>query len=461
MRNKIVAILGAIILFAVWSCSDESLQMDSSFIHSNSRAEHTDEVAIQLSTFKLDSVLTSNQGVVWVGKANKPVIGDIRSESFMKMTSPVRTDKWEWLKKERYDSIEIVLRHTGAYEGDTMQNLILNVNHLYYGRILVDSVGTTSYDYIRFKQRQNAFYNVDSFHVGKNLGRHLFKPRPHSKPRITFRLNDDFGKLLVDFIKNNKKNGAEAEKYYYEHILGGINISADKSSKSLCAFLSDSVQIILHSHVSDITNTKRMRVLTISDIDKQFNHVWNENMDAPYETLTTRRKQVTESEGGKHSVQFEGLGYYTRINFPTLNNVLDQNLYAHVAKATLTLYAEKGSFDKKRVPPTFFLTEINEDNVLGNIVINNTRNVVFAQRHYDTFELDNIYYTFDLTYYINSRLNNEFLKPTDGLVLTWANGMNPMNYNFMNFMGHDVPTGMERFRSKLDITYYYYDREDR
>lgn len=464
MRNKTIAILSAIILIAVCSCSDEALQMDSIFLHSYSRAERTDEVAIQLSTFRTDSVLTSSQGVVWVGRANKPILGDICSSSFIKLCPPSRTGTMEWLKKERYDSVEIVLRHTGSYEGDTMQNLVINVNHLKYGPIKLnksDTASVMSYDYIRFAESQTSFYNVDSFHVGKPIGRHLFKPRPHAKPRITFRLDDDFGKSLVEFIKNNKVADDNVSKYFYEKVLGGINISADKNAKSLCAFRSDSVQIILHTHVSDITNTKRTRVLTITEPEKQFNHVWNENMDKPYDTLTSLRRQVTEQEGGFHSAQFEGLGYYTRINFPALNTVLDQNLYAHVVKATLTLYADRKSIDKYRVPPTFFLSEINEFNVEGSPVINSNRNIVFAQRQYDTFDLDNISYTFDLTYYINTRLSNEYLKPTEGLYLTWGGSMNPMNYNFMSFMGHEVPVGMEHCRSKLEITYYYYDREDR
>ncbi|MDO4462072.1 MAG: DUF4270 family protein [Bacteroidia bacterium] len=467
MRNKIIAIFGAIILFAVWSCSDEALITDSGFMKTDTRAELTDEVPIQLSTFKLDSVITSSQGVVWVGKAKKPVIGDICSESFIKLAPPAHINDWQWLEKERYDSVEIVLRHTGSYEGDTMQNLIINVSHLNkvtrknpLNQEEIDSI----YNYIKMVEHQTAFYNADtSFHAGALLGKHLFKPRPHGKARINFRLDDNFGKELVKFVKKFRKEDIiGAEKYFQEYVMGGINISFEDNAKSLCAFLTDSVKIILHSHISGINAIKRQRVMTVENKKMQFNKVWNENVDEPFQALQNRWNNVTEVEGDNHSFVFEGLGYYTRINFPSLESVTSKADYAHIAKATLTLFAEKGSFDKRRIPVTFFLSTIGRSNETENAipVVNSTHNTVYAQLHYDPFDQNYVYYTYDLTYYINSRLNQDIVS-TDGLFLTWSPICDPMNYSYMVFNGHNMPQDKKRFRSKLDIIYYYFDREER
>lgn len=446
MRNKILAILSAIVLISVSSCSDDVLYLDSTFVKTNSRAEHTDEIPVQLSTFRLDSVLTSNQNVMWVGRAKKPIIGNVCSESFIKVGQPQILETSKWAPKEKYDSIEIVFRHTGNYEGDTMQNLTLNIKRLAQP--------------LRFAKNEQQFYNVRYFRDSTSVGRHTFKPRPHTLPRVHFRLDDEFGKELVKFVRDNKVT-SNATASAFENQLGGIKVTFEGDAKSLVAFRADSMKIIIHSHISDVVNYKIQRVLPIIEIEKQYNRVWNEDLDEPYDNLISRRRQVTEDEGGHHSAMFEGLGYYTRINFPTLETVVDNNYYAHVVKATLTLYAEKDSYDKFRVPPTFLLRETNRYNVFGTAIINNTRQIVPAIRHYNSMDRNDVYYTYDLTYYINSRLATEYIEPTDGLVLTWDGVENPMNFDFMAFNGHGLAESHEQYRSKLDITYYYYDRENR
>lgn len=446
MRNKILAILSAIILISVTSCSDDVLYLDSTFVKTNTKAEHTDEIPIQLATFRLDSVQTSNQNVMWVGRAKKPIIGRVCSESFIKVGQPQILEESKWAPKERYDSIEIVFRHTGKYEGDTMQNLTINIKRLAQP--------------IRFAANETAFSNLRTFRDSSSIGRHTFKPRPTTLPRVHFRLDDEFGQELVKFVRDNKVT-SNATATAFEKQLCGIKLTFEGNAESLVAFQADSMKIILHSHISDVANHKIQRILPILEIEKQYNRVWTEDMDEPYDYLTSRRRQVTEDEGGHHSVMFEGLGYYTRVNFPSLETVVDKNYYAHVVKATLTLYAEKDSYDKFRVPKQIYLRETNRYNIFGSVLINSKRKVIESTRYYDPLDRNELYYTFDLTYYLNSRLASEYIEPTDGLVLTWGGSENPMNYDFMAFNGHGLTSSREQYRSKLDITYYYYDREER
>ncbi|MCF0191637.1 MAG: DUF4270 family protein [Marinilabiliaceae bacterium] len=441
MRNIISFITFSLVLFIAFACSDEDFVMSRSFINSNTYSEQTEEVAIELATFKLDSVLTSSQNTAWVGRCKKPIIGNIVSESFVKIGMPAFV---EWERKERYDSVEFILRHTGAYEGDTMKEMTIDIHRLAQP--------------IRFAESETYFYNKREFRDSISIGKYTFKPRPKSRPRVHFLLNDEFGQELVSFIKNVTVMGTSVEKSF-EAMLGGIKLTAGDESQSLLAFRADSVKIILHSHISGLERKKIKRIFSITENEKQFNRVWNEEVETPFDRLTSRTVQVKESECDslRHSPTFEGLGYYTRINFPSLEDVVNRTQYAHVVKATLTLCVEKGSFDKYRIPNTFYLTEVNRFNVLGNFVIDNSRSVARAQVYRNILDESQLYYTFDLTYYINSRLSQGYIEPTDGLVLTWGSGMSPTNYDFMVFNGHGV---MEN-RSKLDITYYYYDRIDR
>ena len=439
-NRGLISIVIAIISAILVACSDEDFVMNSSFINSDSYALYTDQVPIELATFRLDSVQTSNQNTIWVGKVNKPVIGDIYSESYMKITEP---SSYDWENKEKFDSITIVLRHTGEYQGDTTQSITLDVHRLA--------------TMVEFTENETEFYNKREFRDSSSIGTFTFVPRPNSRPRVRFRLNDDFGQEIVDFIKNNSSTESSLATQLFYQWLGGIKITFQGEPSVQLAFEADSMTITLHSHLPLFERYEVERTLTMADQELQYNRVWNENIESPYDEIEERYQQVSETDGGLHSVMFEGLGYYTRVNFPSLDEVVAEGNYAHVVKATLKLYCERDSYDKHDFPSTFYLSEINSGNVLENMIYNSYGYLISATLVNNILDEDQVYYYADITYYINTILEQEYIDDTDGLCVLWSSGMSPTNYYFMLFNGH----GVERYKSILEIYYYNYDREDR
>lgn len=439
------------------ACSDDGLRMDDSYIRDYTYAEMTDETPIQLSTFKLDSVLTSSQNAAWVGKAAKPVIGTIHSNAYMMMAEPVRitalTDGknsgYDWYQngKEVYDSCTMVLVHSGLYEGDTTQNFEIVVKKL-----------NQRLEFASEKETQ--FYNVRYFEPGDAVGSYVYKPKPHTHPRVRFRLDDSYGRELRDFIIKAAAWGSDLTSQYFRDLMKGIQITSSDSTfdtQALLAFIADSSKICLHSHYKGMTAVKIQREFRMTDANLQYNNVWNDGITEPYDQLDKRYKQVTEAEGGLHSVEYEGLGYYTRINFPQIEALKNLSNYQHIVKATLKIYPEVGSYDKRRIPSTFYLFEVNKGNVIESQLRNSSGSYVRSTLVYDSYDRSEMYYYADITYYINTILSQDLVDENSGLVLTWGNGMQPTNYNFMLFNGH----GVSLHRSKLEITYYNYDREQR
>lgn len=433
------------------ACSDEAMTMDDSFIKSFSYAEMSDGTPIQMSTFRLDSVQTSNQNTVWVGKAEKPVIGTIHSQSFMRLAEPTINGMtgYNWLQngKEVYDSVTMVLVHTGLYEGDTTQTFNIQVHCLAERLDFADD-------------HEKEFYNVRKFRTDSLLGEFNFKPRPHTRPRVRFRLNDTFGLSLRDFVKSAYNKKSDIVRQLYDQYMKGIMIGssdAKHDTKSLLAFYADSCKITLHSHKRGMTAVRCERDFYMTDYNKQFNHVWNEGIEEPFDQLDRRYKQVTEDSAGLHSVLYEGLGYYTRINLASLQTLKNLNRYQHVVKATLKIYPEKGSYDKRRIPLNFFLSEVNKGNVVTNPLYNSGGQRVYATLVYNAYDRDQMYYYADVTYYINSLLTKEVFDENVGMLMTWGQTMTPTNYEFMVFNGN----GVDRHRSKLEITFYNYDFENR
>lgn len=131
--------------------------------------------------------------------------------------------------------------------------------------------------------------------------------------------------------------------------------------------------------------------------------------------------------------------------------------YQHIVKAVLKLYPKVGSYDKNRIPTTFYLHEVNKGNVITNSVINSSGSNVHSTLVYDAFDRSEMYYYADITYYINTILSKDLVDENNGLVLTWGSSMEPTNYNFMIFNGH----GVDLHRSVLEVTFYNFDREER
>lgn len=451
---KLAAML-TLMLAIVAACSDEDFHLSQSTIKSNSYAEMTSTTSIQLSTFRLDSVLTSSQNRVWVGRAEKPAIGTICSDSYLRLAEPVLPSGtkhygWQGSQKEVYDSCTIVLKHTGQFEcaqdRDTIQPFEIRVECLAQKLEFAD-------------ENESNFYNVRSFPADSLIGSFVFKPRPYSRPRLRFRLNDTFGQHLVDFIKAQVNLSSNDVSQNFDKFMKGIKITSSDEAKSLLGFYADSTMICLHSHIRGFQAVKVERQFKMTGSSLQFNNVWNEGADEAFspEVLNHRYVQSVEDSADLQSVMYEGLGYYTRVNFPSIESLKNLSKYQHIVKAVLKLYPKVGSYDKNRIPTTFYLHEVNKGNVITNSVINSSGSNVHSTLVYDAFDRSEMYYYADITYYINTILSQDLVDENNGLVLTWGSSMEPTNYNFMIFNGH----GVDLHRSVLEVTFYNFDREER
>ena len=433
---RLLIALVSLVTFA--SCSDEDFTMTSTFINSQSRATYTDQIPIELSTFRLDSVLTSAQNTIWVGRCEKSSLGHVCSESLARMSD---LSSYDWAQKEKYDSVTIVLRHTGDYQGDTMKVMHIDVQRL--GEPL------------QFAENESYFYNVRNFKDSTSIGKFSFIPRPHSRPRLRYRLDDSFGKELVAFIKETKNLSSDVASKRFESIMGGVRITYSGEPEALLAFRADSMKITLHSHISLLEDKKIERTITLKSTSMQFNRIWSEDVESPFDELTKRTIRVTEKQTNYHTMMFEGLGYYTCINFPSLQQLVDENYFSHVVKAMIRIYPERDTYDKHEIPSTFYLTEINRYNTLGNAIYNSSSSRVAATLVNNTLDEDEVFYSADITYYINTLLaSGDEIDEDDGLVITWGTSMSPIDYNFMMFNGHYA----EKYKSILEVYYYTYDR---
>lgn len=432
------------------ACGNDEFVLSNTFTNSKSYAEFTQDTHMELASFRLDSVRTSGQHLIWIGKCNRPLIGDVCSESVMKLSqlsgsnsSVMAANPWQ--TKERYDSICVNLYHTGAYQGDTMKSMTVEVLRLAQPLRFADD-----------KEQAYGFYNCRTFRDSVSIGSYRFRPKPHARRHIHFRIDDKFGQELIDFFRTYAGAQEDVRTKAYEAFLGGIKIKATDDAQNLMAFLVDSFNITLHSHLKGIEELRQRRYLIAVEKEKQYNQIWTENTEVPFDKLTHVSKSVTEGETELRSVMFEGLGYYTRVNFDDLAQCFARDKKAHIVRANLILYPERGMYDKHNFPSSFYLWDVGKGNVLTSPVYNDRNAQVRGYLHYNVFDENDVYYIADLTYYLNTKLAQGYGDRNIGVALTWGAGMSPTDYNFMVFRGN----GYRKYNSRIEIYYYYYDRED-
>ena len=433
---KFLPVLSFLVL--VCACDIGTFELGQDYVESNTYVELIDTVTIELSTFRFDSIQTSGSGVAWVGSAVIPEVGTMRSESFFKVQMPSGIT---WNNKEVYDSICISLKHSGDYLGDTLQPFTLTVNPV--TQTISGNDGGTIYN------------NRATLFDPSPVGTYCYTPRPNEKPRISFRLNDEFGLAIHNFCRENYQNSESST--LFESFLKGIRLGTDGDSRAMMAFAAQdsTLSITLYSHLPSIEDETLTREISLSDNTLQYNYMQTSELEHQFGTLTDYKQMLPSKLSDNMALMHEGNGYYIRADIPYINELLDANQKGYIVKADLLLYPVKGTYLLADLPSSLYLHEIQKVNAWGSIIYSGDQTQVTGTLYSDPLFNEDIYYQIDITQYLNSRLTESIVNTDNGITFTWSSSRNG---NYVDALLFGV-SGNKTSRSRLKIYYYYYDKD--
>jgi hypothetical protein len=428
------------------SCQNGDLDMGSTFIHSSTYTELIDTVTIEFSSFKEDSVITSGTGSALIGYYQHPILGGQSSKSYFQLKTPAG---FAWDEDEEVlDSLVLKLQPNGYWEGDTMQTTFLKVHELDEKMLLLNADG---------KKNETTFYNVQSFKSKPEaIGQYTYKPRPTKGEELEIRLSNEYAKKIIDFMVDHKDH--ESKSTLFEDEFKGLLIECDSSlTSSLMGYeITDSAcHMRLYSHIKKIYKNEREQVITLAT-GTQFNSLQSNNSNVLFNQLEQKRDVLGESETQQNAILQSGTGLKIRIDFPTLNNILELKNEGTIIKAQLMLRPNMKVMDWEKLPSNIYFGYVDKiNNIEGYMTDANNNNVSstpIIDKKYD----ENTIYTVDITNYINSRLANEAVVDTDkGIVITLPDGTMGSTYNNLVLNGHEA----DENKSELLLYYYYYDAE--
>lgn len=439
MNKLLVAIcLCLMVMIGVVSCYDENNTFGNKWVDSDLRNVSMDSSFIRMTAVLIDSLETSGKQVALVGKYTHPLWGSVSAISYIPYLHPQYSTESD--VTVQFDSLVLVLSSNKYFLGDTTLGQRYSV-HLLSEKVVLNENGY--------------LYNNSSFkYEPAPLAVHSFIPRPTTSEKLQIRLPDELGKdLLTRFHNHDESVTVERFEDYFK----GIAIVPDEQqSHSLLSFqVSDSLSaLVLHYHIENGYENQQTLVFR-PNTATQFNQLHHDRRNTPMEPYPWKKVEIPSADLGNKGILFSGIGWYTRLEFPYINNIMEQGEYVHIEKAGLKIYPEYGTYSPyNALPDSIFLYIADENNVVTDAVKDYLgEQVQGGKLVQDDMFPGNTYYYFDITKFIKEELgasgkykhnlqlvfnSDDYVKTLKNLTFSDSNGRSPiiLQLNYKIYESH-------------------------
>lgn len=432
----------ALALGTLFSCNDDNFTIGKEFIRSNVYTELIDTVTLRLSTFRPDSIQTSGKSVALIGAYRHEELGQITATSFMDYSNANLTDVGLY---EVYDSIALVMQYSGYYQGDTLQPFTFQVHRLTENIEPIDTEG-----------KSDVYYNNTRFgYTTEPLASFTITTRPNQGDKLLLRLPDELGHELWNIAKDEDDMDLDTFLVRFK----GLAFKVDEANaNSIFAFKvadTTSLALKLYSHVINDKKETVVRHIGIKGSTTQFNHIENDLAELPIlKTLDDETRWIPEQQTNGLTIVQAGTGFMTRIDIPYLSRLKEATYHGRVVKALLVIKPEMSYQSLSDLPATLNIATIDKVNYAGSYLTDSYSSNLTGNLYKDYGYNEDTRYTFDVTSYINSRLNEDVVLSDQGLFLTIPTDDFYTSTKTLFVGGF----GNTKFKSKIQIYYYNYDK---
>ncbi len=305
--------------------------MGNEYLKSNVRVVLVDTCTVNLSTEKIEPIVTSGLGAAWIGNFKDNYFGNITSTSYFAFTRP----KYNLPVSPIYDSISLLIKYNSSYYGDTTQLQKISVYRLNKNIELINN--TYLYDTCSMPIADTSLILTQ-----------VFYPRPRSGKLINIKLPDALGENLFYQFKNNTSIGIS--DYDFSNYFKGLAFVPDANDKSICGFLvkDTSVCIRIYCH-SALLNSNYQKVnysiSILADPSLQFNHITQDKTGTLFTNISPNKDPgISSALTGNMAFIQRITGLKVEITFPYLNDLTLLGKIVSVNNALLHIKPIRGSY---------------------------------------------------------------------------------------------------------------------
>lgn len=395
--------LSFILFILIVACSEEDQYVESSidnFVKSQTSFALLDTFSVNMETIIIDSIGTSSTGTLLTGKYDDPELGPTESKAYFELTPPSGFDLAE---NEEYDSLVLVLNYGDLVYGDTLQTQTIWVKQLLEEMEESDDGG---------------YYNTTEFNYSDDaLGELIFIAKPFKNQELTIKMSDALGVDLFNKLKDDADEVSSSEDF--REFFKGLVLEGGEENTAVLSFLADtSACLVLHTHISEESRRLQSYEFSMGASGNYFNHIEADRSTTVLSDLSTQRESISSSQLGDKAFIQGGTGIITRINFPSLDRLLEMDTKNLMYKAELILKPYPGSEDVIDLPSSLVLYYTDKYNNLVSQVTDSDDEVISASLYYDEFYHEGNYYVLDITDPLYSELSDGFIDSEIGMILT-------------------------------------------
>lgn len=435
MKKQLIAVFIAIvtiILFLITSCSSDnsSTTIGEDWVSSGIKVFFIDTMTVRTSTFKFDSIVTSNTSRLLVGAYNDPVFGSIKSKSYMQLDNSVYSLDDEAI----YDSIALILKYDRYFYNDTIPIQKFNVYE-----VLQD-----------IKEDEDNYYNTTNFEVNTlPIASHEFSPKPKKVDSLHISINHAFGETLFNKLRDNDINNIDEFLKEYK----GLLVEPDESNTTVLGFSKDSFLRIYYSIKEEAENIEETIDFPFV-AQNSFHNIANNFQGTYFETIDNQETYLASFDIDDSSFIQAGTGLVTRIDIPYIERIYDIDGSGTILNADLKITLKQSANTETRFTrDSLSVFIIDQKSGVISRLVNRTgeETIGIISDSDENSEFNIINYTFPVEFFLDIKLN-EF--NAENYFLAIYSQEFDQSVDRYIFNGEQANNGL---KAKLEITYAVFD----
>lgn len=395
------------------SCQTDNLDGDfvvgSDYLSINNKVLLIDTLTVDVSTINFDSLVTSNQSRILIGNYTDPILGKVKSESYLELTpdtynlgSSSDTETVNYV----FDSIAMILKYDRYYYGDTTKTQTLNIHQLTQK--------------IKPNIDDDSFYNNSTLtHYSNSIGSRTFYPRPIGKDSVNIQMDASFGKNLFDKLKNNAFTSSDEFNDYFRGIV--IKPSTANSS-NVVGFTTACVMRMYYRQANANSEETYTKDFKIADLTKQFNNISLDKTGTIIENLPDSRGKLSSELTNNSAFVQSGTGLACRIDFPFIKQLKYISEKGAIVDAELIIKPIKNSASALYpIKDSLQVYECDHLNRISKILTNSDGSQMLAKLNNTPDEFnENIGYTINIGSFLHQEMKKTYANKSS-LILTFPN----------------------------------------
>jgi hypothetical protein len=438
--RKIKHLVFIFIVAVLTACNSdvfEEHKIGGNLIDGSTNVIMIDTFTVEGSTVKMDSVRTSGFNNVLLGKYKDPYFGNVKSSFFGEVDLGLGI-KSRFEEGARiflgYDSLVFMMYHDPNVRrivGDTLadqavsihrvtQELKLPKNKNYYNAhdelsFEVEEIGS-----ITFTPR------LSINDLNSDLEKELDKKTLYEKSGVRIRLEDAIGQDIIGKVNSSDENEnlILSEKVKWFDYFKGIVLRAGDNNSAIFSFQTGvGMKMRMYYHDNNGTQKGALKYydFPVRNLDEQKKVVSFTNHLADFisddYSYMSKINEIENVRDELSSIETEdlcfiqgGTGLMTKVRIPYVEQLNRMGLTGGILKAELVFSPKNNSYDKDLYPlpySRFELYSTNKKNLFPNSDVNPRTNGALTSTYvYNASSIDESYYTFDVTSYVNNILLN-------------------------------------------------------